>query len=85
MGDALFEQGDYAGAAQLQLQFALFPSKWMHRGLAPVMKAAMNLIGVPAGAPYPPYGPLGPEELNALADFLRTTVLAPRLLVEAAE
>jgi 4-hydroxy-tetrahydrodipicolinate synthase len=69
----------------LQLQFALFPSKWMHRGLAPVMKAAMNLIGVPAGAPYPPYAALTPEELDALADFLKTTVLAPRLLVEAAE
>jgi len=80
-----FAHGDYAGAAQLQLQFALFPSRWMHRGLAPVMKAAMNLIGVPAGAPYPPYAPLGPEELDALADFLKTTVLAPRLLVEAAE
>jgi 4-hydroxy-tetrahydrodipicolinate synthase len=80
-----FADGDYAGAAQLQLQFALFPSKWMHRGLAPVMKAAMNLIGVPAGAPYPPYSPLRPEELDALSDFLKTSVLAPRLLVEAAE
>ena len=27
---------DYERAAELQLQFALFPSKWMHRGLAPV-------------------------------------------------
>src|SRR5262249_17791792 len=80
-----FAHGDYACAAQLQLQFALFPSKWMHRGLAPVMKAAMNLVGVPAGAPYPPYAALTPEELDALADFLKTTVLAPRLLVEAAE
>ena len=80
-----FADGNYAGAAQLQLQFALFPSKWMDRGLAPVMKAAMNLIGVPAGAPYPPYSPLRPEELDALSDFLKTSVLAPRLLVEAAE
>jgi 4-hydroxy-tetrahydrodipicolinate synthase len=80
-----FADGDYAGAAQLQLQFALFPSKWMHRGLAPVMKAAMNLIGVPAGAPYPPYSPLRPEELDALSYFLKTSVLMPRLLVEAVE
>src|SRR5947209_17065764 len=49
---------DYERAATLQLQFALFPAKWMHRGLAPVMKAAMNLIGLPLGAPYPPYGSL---------------------------
>ena len=31
-----FVAGDYERAAALQLQFALFPSKWMHRGLAPV-------------------------------------------------
>ncbi len=37
---------DFERAAQLQLQFALFHSKWMHRGLGPAMKAAMNLIGV---------------------------------------
>jgi 4-hydroxy-tetrahydrodipicolinate synthase len=79
-----FAHGDYADAAQLQLQFALFPSKWMHRGLAPLMKAAMNLIGIPAGSPYPPYAPLTPEELDALAAYLKTTVLAPRLLVETA-
>jgi 4-hydroxy-tetrahydrodipicolinate synthase len=51
----------------------------MHRGLAPTMKAAMNLIGVPAGDPYPPYAPLTREETAALAAFLRTTVLAHRL------
>src|SRR6266851_4846349 len=30
-----FVAKDYTRAAELQLQFALFPSKWMHRGLAP--------------------------------------------------
>src|ERR1700692_404529 len=44
-----FVAGDHERAAALQLQFALFPSKWMHRGLAPAMKAAMKLIGIPAG------------------------------------
>lgn len=73
-----FVAGDLARAAEVQLQFALFPSKWMHRGLAPVMKAAMNLIGVPAGDPYPPYAPLTREETAALAAFLRTTVLSER-------
>ena len=56
----------------------------MHRGLAPVMKAAMNLIGIPAGDPYPPYAPLGREETMAMAEVLRGTVLAPRLAVAAA-
>jgi 4-hydroxy-tetrahydrodipicolinate synthase len=73
-----FVAKDYARAAETQLQFALFPSKWMHRGLAPTMKAAMNLIGIPAGEPYPPYAPLTREETAALAAFLRTTVLAHR-------
>jgi 4-hydroxy-tetrahydrodipicolinate synthase len=76
---------DFARAAELQLQFALFPAKWMHRGLAPAMKAAMNLIGVEVGPPYPPYGPLTPDETTALAALLKTTVLAKRLFAQAAE
>jgi 4-hydroxy-tetrahydrodipicolinate synthase len=75
---------DYERAAAVQLQFALFPSKWMHRGLAPAMKAAMNLIGIPAGEPYPPYAPLSRDEMAAMAATLRDTVLAPRFKVTAA-
>jgi 4-hydroxy-tetrahydrodipicolinate synthase len=75
---------DYERAAAVQLQFALFPSKWMHRGLAPVMKAAMNLIGLSVGDPYPPYAPLNRDETAALAAYLRTTVLAHRFPVTAA-
>ncbi len=75
---------DFERAAALQLQFALFPSRWMHRGLAPVMKAAMNMIGIPVGAPYPPYVSLTPDELTAMAAVLRTTVLADRLKATAA-
>jgi 4-hydroxy-tetrahydrodipicolinate synthase len=81
---AAFAAGDFERAAELQLQFALFPARWMHYGLAPVMKAAMNLIGVPAGAPYPPYAPLGRDDLAALAKHLAGTVLAPRLAAAAA-
>ena len=79
-----FVAKDHLRAAELQLQFALFPSKWMHRGLAPTMKAAMNLIGIPVGDPYPPYAPLSREETAALAAFLRTTVLADRFSRTAA-
>ena len=80
-----FVAKDYERAAELQLEFALFPSKWMHRGLAPVMKAAMNLIGVAAGEPYPPYGSLTRDETDALAALLKTTVLGKRRFVQAAE
>ena len=80
-----FVAKQYERAAELQLQFALFPSKWMHRGLAPVMKAAMNQIGIPVGDPYPPYAPLSADEARALADYLKTNVLAHRQLVQAVE
>jgi 4-hydroxy-tetrahydrodipicolinate synthase len=79
-----FTARDYERAAELQLQFALFPSRWMHRGLAPVMKAAMNLVGIPAGDPYPPYAALADEEIAALASVLRASVLAHRFPVTAA-
>jgi dihydrodipicolinate synthase/N-acetylneuraminate lyase len=45
------------------------------------MKAAMNLIGVTVGDPYPPYGSLSKDEIVALAALLRTTMLADRILV----
>lgn len=67
---------DYQRAAEYQLQFALFPSRWMHRGLAPTMKAAMRLIGLPVGEVFPPYASLNRDEVAALAAFLRTTILA---------
>ena len=79
-----FVARDYERAAEIQLQFALFPAKWMHRGLAPAMKAAMNLIGIPAGDPYPPYSPLSRDELASLAATLQATVLAPRFKTIAA-
>jgi len=75
-----FVAGDHARAAEIQLQFALLPARWMHRGLTPTMKAAMRLIGLPVGDPYPPYAPLDTREVAALADFLKTTVLAERMM-----
>jgi 4-hydroxy-tetrahydrodipicolinate synthase len=68
--------GDHERAAELQLQFALFPARWMHRGLTPTMKAALALIGRPAGEPFPPYVGLSADERHALETCLRATVLA---------
>lgn len=78
-----FVAKDYERAADIQLQFALFPSRWMHRGLAPAMKAAMNLIGIPVGEPYPPYVSLTREEKEGLAAVLATTVIKQREPVHA--
>jgi hypothetical protein len=55
----------------------------MHRGLAPIMKSAMNLIGFPVGVPYHPYAPLSRDEIAALAVVLNDTVLADRLSATA--
>ena len=74
-----FAAGDYRRAAEIQLQFALFPVRWMHRGLTATMKTAMRLIGLPVGDPYPPYVSLDAEETAALASYLKTTVLEKRL------
>jgi 4-hydroxy-tetrahydrodipicolinate synthase len=78
-----FLAGEHARAADYQLQFALFPARWMHRGLTPTMKAAMRIIGVPVGDPYPPYAALDADETKALEAFLKTTLLAKRGLVHA--
>ena len=75
-----FVAGDYQRAMEVQRQFALFPAKWMHRGLTPTMKTAMNLIGIPVGGMYPPYLSLDNDETQALRDYLKTTVLAERVV-----
>ncbi len=74
-----FVAGDYRRAMELQQQFALFPARWMHRGLTPTMKTAMNLIGIPVGGMYPPYVSLDKDETAALRDYLKTTVLSRRI------
>ena len=46
-----FNAGDHAEAARLQRQFALWPAKWMSYGLAPALKAAMEIVGLPLAIP----------------------------------
>ena len=70
-----FNAKDYEKAAKLQLEFALFPSKFQSKGLAPVMKAAMELIDRPLGDPYPPFPPLTADEKKALGEALMKTCL----------
>lgn len=78
-----WQAGDARRAAELQLQFALFPARWMHRGLTPTMKAALSLIGVPAGEMHPPWHGLSEQENSELADFLRGTLLARHMALPA--
>jgi 4-hydroxy-tetrahydrodipicolinate synthase len=74
-----FVAKDFERAAQVQLDYALFPARWMHRGLAPAMKAALDLIGIPSGAPYPPYSSLTADEVKGLKEVLKKTALGHRI------
>jgi len=70
-----FNAGDHARAAELQRQFALFPALWMGYGLAPALKAAMEIVGLPLGDPYPPFKPVSDADKQAMEEYLRTTFL----------
>jgi 4-hydroxy-tetrahydrodipicolinate synthase len=73
---AAYVAGDTSRAAELQQQFSLFPSRWMEFGLAAVMKATANYLGLPGGLPYPPYAPVSGDKLDALHRYLATTAFA---------
>jgi len=70
-----FQAGDHAGAAELQCQFALWPARWMGYGLTPTMKAAMEIVGLPLGDPYPPFKPVSDAEKEKMRVYLETTFL----------
>ncbi len=65
-----YQAGDVARAAKLQKIFAIFPSRWMSYGLAAVMKASANYLGLQLGDPYPPYEPIRGAHLEELRRFL---------------
>lgn len=71
-----YQEGDIMAAVEGQRKFALFPALWMSNGLAPVMKAAMKVVGVDAGEPYPPFRGLSERETRELAACLRSIDLA---------
>jgi 4-hydroxy-tetrahydrodipicolinate synthase len=70
-----FKAGDHLRAAELQRQFAVWPARWMGYGLAPALKAAMAIVGLPLGDPYPPFKPVAGGDLAAMEAYLRTTYL----------
>ncbi|WP_258002411.1 dihydrodipicolinate synthase family protein [Burkholderia sp. WAC0059] len=72
---AAFVAGDAREAARLQQQFSLFPARWMHRGLMPVMKAALMALGRGIGSPYPPFGALTEAETAQLTALVQATDL----------
>lgn len=73
---AAFVAGDWGEAARIQRQLAIWPARWMQWGLAPVMKASLEWLGVPCGRPYPPYRAITGSDLEALHHYLQSTDLA---------
>lgn len=65
-----FERGDLEQARHWQMFFATFPSRWMSLGLGPVVKLAMEVLGVDVGRPLPPFEALGDEARDELRTLL---------------
>ncbi len=78
-----YERGDLTLATKLQQIFATYPSRWMSYGLAAVMKASADYLGVPVGAPYPPYAPVHGAHLEELHAFLSAHFAPLKGLVHA--
>lgn len=72
---AAFKAGKHDEAARLQRQFGLFPSRWMGYGLAPALKAAMEIVGLSLGKPYPPFKAVSGADFEAMKEYLKTTYL----------
>ncbi|CCB63401.1 MULTISPECIES: dihydrodipicolinate synthase family protein [unclassified Hyphomicrobium] len=69
-----YHRGDLSRATELQQVFATYPSRWMSYGLAAVMKASENYLGVRIGRPFPPYDAIDGVHLEELHAFLSSHI-----------
>jgi 4-hydroxy-tetrahydrodipicolinate synthase len=72
---AAFRSGDLEAARRWQRLYAAFPSKWPSYGLPPVMKAALQEIGLDIGEPARPYAPVTPADRRQIRELLREAEL----------
>jgi 4-hydroxy-tetrahydrodipicolinate synthase len=70
-----FRDGDLDGARRWQRLYAAFPSKWPAYGLPPVMKAALQEIGVDIGDPSRPYQTVSPSDRLQIRELLHEAEL----------
>lgn len=66
-----FQAGDLSRCVSLQRAFAEFPVRWLDHGFPTVMKAALSIMGIDGGVPYPPMEPLTNDQHEELATTLR--------------
>lgn len=64
----LYSKGDIEGAAEVQKKFSSFPGKWGPYGLAPLMKFALDQIGLNTGKPFPPFASLDGVDTKELKE-----------------
>jgi 4-hydroxy-tetrahydrodipicolinate synthase len=65
-----FRAGDMPAAIEAQRVFASFPGKWASYGLPPVMKCAMQHLGIDVGVPATPYSPVSVADEAAICNLL---------------
>ncbi len=78
-----YKAGDLQHAIELQQVFATWPSRWMSYGLAEVMKASSEYLGVNAGVRHLPYESIKGESLKQLHQFLETNFKTQKEFVNA--
>jgi len=66
-----YQSGRLENAVAGQKIFSLFASRFGAKGLVPLMKASLKIIGVDIGDPHPPYRPLSKNEMAAIQKFFK--------------
>jgi 4-hydroxy-tetrahydrodipicolinate synthase len=65
-----FRAGDLERAAAAQRRFAVFPTRWRAYGLTPVMKSALEHLGIGRAATLAPFAQFSAEDHHAIGEFL---------------
>ena len=76
-----YQSGNIENAVSGQRVFSLMASRFGARGLVPLMKAALKIVGIDIGDPHDPYRPLNNMEENELKEFLKGNGLLGKLFV----
>lgn len=67
---AAFRRDDLEGAAAAQRRFAVFPTRWRAYGLTPVMKSALEHLGIGRAATVAPFVHVSADDHRAIGEFL---------------
>ncbi len=65
-----FRAGDLERAAAAQRRFAVFPTRWRAYGLTPVMKSALEHLGIGRAATVAPFAQVSADDHHAIGEFL---------------